>query len=73
MAKKTLAINIRGRRKSWSFKFQGDPKYLAEWREDGLEIDEVYNTIPEWAVNAGLLRVWCFVQDVFHFRNPLKG
>lgn len=41
-------------------------------REDGIRIGIVNNTIPMWAVDAGLLRPWCFVQDVFNFRNPFK-
>lgn len=66
--KKLYSLEIQGKTKTWSFNFYGDTKYLDEWREDGLHIDEVLNTIPEWAVNIGLTKVWIFIQDVFNFR-----
>jgi hypothetical protein len=70
MSKKLYSLSIRGRQHSWNFHVYVDPKYVPEWRADGIEIDEVCNTIPEWVVNAGLLRPWCFFQDLFHFKNP---
>ena len=72
--KADLSITVRGKSgRSYSFPFQGNPKYLKEWREDGLEINELCNTIPVWVVRVGLARQWCFVQDVFRFRNPFIG
>lgn len=70
MTTKRLSITVKGREKTWGFTFDHDPKYLAEWRADGLEIDEVLNTIPTWIVDMGLTRPWCFCQDVFNFRRP---
>lgn len=68
---KLLCINLKGKRRSWGFNFYGDPKYLAEWRADGLDITEIVNSVPAWYVDAGLpVRWWCFWQDVFHFKNP---
>jgi len=65
---KLMSIEIKGKHKSWSFPFYGDSKYLNEWREDGLKIDEIVNTIPEWVVDLGLTKVWCFFQDIFNFK-----
>lgn len=73
MAKKLLNIHVRGKDRSWSFEFYGDPKYLEEWRADGLQIDEVCNVIPEWIADLGLVRPWCFLQDIFNFKNPWGG
>lgn len=70
MGKKLFSVTVRGNRHTWSFHFYGDSSNLQTWRDDGLEIDEIINTIPEWAVDLGLLRPWCFFQDLFHFRNP---
>ena len=70
MSQKLMSITVLGSRKTWSFNFYGDPKYLKEWRDDGLEIGEVQNVIPVWIVNIGLTRAWCFFQDVFNFKNP---
>lgn len=70
MAKKLYSLTVRGKTHTWSFHTYIDPRYVEEWRADGIEIDEIVNTIPEWVVDIGLTRAWCFVQDVFHFRNP---
>jgi len=65
---KLLSIEIKGKHKTWSFSFYGNPKYLDEWREDGLKINEVINTIPVWIVNLRLTKMWCFFQDLFNFK-----
>lgn len=70
--KKRHALAVRGKQHEWSFTILVDPRYVAEWREDGLEIHEIYNSIPEWIVDMRLTRLWCFVQDLFHFRNPFR-
>jgi len=63
---KLLSVTVKGKTKTWSFNFYGDPKDLEEWRDDDLEIDEVVNTIPDWAVYAGLIKPWIFIQDLFN-------
>lgn len=65
--KKLLSVEVKGQEKSWSFEFYGDPKYLDEWRQDGLEINEIVNTIPLWAIDLGLTKIWIFFQDLFNF------
>jgi len=56
MTKKLLSITVKGKAKTFSFNFYGDTKYLKEWRDEGLEIDEIENIIPIWVVNTGLTR-----------------
>lgn len=73
MTSKLMSVTVQGKRSSYCFNFYGDPQYLEEWRADGLEIDLIENTIPMWVVDAGLTRAWCFVQDVWNFKNPWKG
>lgn len=71
--KRMLCIDIRGKRKNWTFVFEGDPKYIPEWEADGLHVEELINTVPEWWVDAGLsVRFYCFFQDIFNFRNPFE-
>ena len=70
--KKTYSITVQGKTNKWSFDFTGNSKHINEWREDGLEIDEIVNTIPEWIVYIGLAGIWMFFQDKFNFKNPLK-
>lgn len=66
-----LMITVRGKQKHWEFDFYGDPKYIPEWRADGLEIDEIINVIPDW-VPAPLIKPYVFLQDVFNLRNPFR-
>jgi hypothetical protein len=70
-AKKLMRVTVRGDRHTWSFRTYQDPRNLAEWRADGLEIVEIENSVPMW-LPAGLTRAWCFAQDVFNFRNPWR-
>lgn len=71
-SKVLMSVTVCGKEKTWSFNFYGDPKYLPEWWEDGLPIGVIENTIPVWVANLGMTRVWCFMQDVFNFRNPFR-
>jgi len=66
--KKLLSVEVRGANKTWSFSFYGDPKYINEWRDDGLEVNEIVNTIPMWAIDFGLVKPWIFFQDIFNFK-----
>lgn len=63
--KRNYSITIKGKSKTWSFPIKLEESYLQEWRDDGLEIDIICNTIPVWVVNLGLLRVWIKVQDAW--------
>lgn len=69
---KKMMIEVRGKHKRWSFGFYGDPQYLEEWRADGLEVNVVENTFPLWVADWGLVRPWCFVQDIINLRNPFR-
>ena len=66
--KKLYSVKVKGIEKAWLFNFYVDPKYLDDWRKDGLEIDEVLNVIPAWVVDAGIARAWIFFQDLFNFK-----
>ena len=62
---KRYVLDVRGKRKEWCFEVWVDPKYIEEWRADGLRIDELINTIPKWWVDLGLpVKAWCWMQDV---------
>lgn len=66
--KRPMCINVRGKDGTeYGFPTWGDPKYLDEWRAAGLDIHEVLNTIPEWAADLGLARIWCRVQDAWQW------
>jgi hypothetical protein len=63
----TLSVTVKGKRHTWAFNFKGDPQYIAEWTADGLEVVEVVNSVPAWAVRLGLLRSWVRVQDAWRW------
>ncbi len=69
---KLMSVEVRGREKKWCFSFYGDPAYLEVWRSDGLEVHVIENTIPAWVASLGMARAWCFMQDLFNFKNPLR-
>ena len=70
--KKLYAVEVRGKTTEWSFSFWGDPEFVKDWEEDGLTINEIVNTIPDWIVAIGLIGPWCFFQDIFNLKNPFK-
>lgn len=70
MGKKLLSVTVKGKHKTWSFDFYGDPQYIQEWLDDGLDIVVICNTVPVWVAKLGLVREWCFIQDLFNFKNP---
>jgi hypothetical protein len=72
MSKKLLSIAVKGKNSWWGFDFYADPKHLKEWRDDGLDIVEIENTIPMWVVDIGLTHQWCFMQDLFNLKNPFS-
>lgn len=65
---KLYSITIRGKQHTWSFDCFVNPEFVDEWRADGIEIDEMVNTIPEWVADLGLSGVWCFLQDLWNFK-----
>lgn len=72
MAKKRYSLIVRGERSTWSFDVLAKPEHVEDWRRDGLIVEEVINTIPVWVADLGLVRAWCFAQDIFFFRNPFR-
>lgn len=63
------AVTIRGRQHEWQIPC---PDASVEaLREDGFEVVEVVNTIPEWVVSLGLTRSWCALQDLWELPSRL--
>lgn len=44
----------------WSFERLLDQESVSEYSDFGWKI---VNTIPEWVNDAGLTRLWCWLQD----------
>jgi hypothetical protein len=70
---KTLhTVTVRGNGHRWGINTYITKETASDWRADGLEVEEILNVIPVWIVDLGLVRPWCFLQDLFNFRNPFK-
>ena len=72
MAKKLMGLQVNGKHKTWEFTFYANPDYIPEWVADGLDIVLIENVIPEWIADLGLVKIWCFFQDLWNFRNPFR-
>lgn len=67
-------VEVRGKQSTWLAATYITRKTAQEWREDGLEVHEAVNSIPNWWIDCGLpMGLWCFVQDCFHFKNPWRS
>ena len=65
------SVHVRGKGHTWCIDTYITKATAADWRDDGIEVYETINSIPKWAVDAGIpVRWWFFVQDVLHFKNP---
>jgi len=62
---RTYIIEHRGRTHTWALLIHRTEEAAADMRADGIELHEVANTVPLWAANLGLARLWCFTQDVW--------
>lgn len=62
-----MFVRVRGRTAEWSFHFNGDPKHLEDWRADGLEVNEVYGSAPEWVCACGLAGPWFAAQRLWQW------
>jgi hypothetical protein len=68
--RKSVTLSVRGKRSEWAIDCHMSQGQIDAMNEDGIEVFELHHSIPMWAVDLGLTRPWCFVQDVFNFRNP---
>jgi hypothetical protein len=64
--KRLYSVTVRGREKTWGLPIKALPEHVEDWRADGLEVDELINTIPVWIHGLGLTRPWCAAQDFWN-------
>ena len=65
---KLVSVEIRGKYKRWSINCYASNEEIETMREDGLEVDEIVNSVPLWAYNLHISRLYIFLQDVWNFR-----
>jgi hypothetical protein len=58
------SITIRGTQRTWSHLVWAKPEHAEEWRQDGIEVDEVLYIVPDWVQIMGLTRPWCWLQKI---------
>ena len=62
-------LDIRGREKTWAITTNLPEQQIIDMQADGVDVGRLIYSIP-----AGIpipTRVWCFLQDIWNFRNPL--
>jgi len=60
---------VMGKHHEW--RVTVDEASVADMRADGIEVLEISNTVPAWAVDAGFARVWVFAQDLWDIPSRL--
>lgn len=68
--KKLASTEVRGKSGTWVVHWHASDEQIADMQADGIEVFVTENSIPMWVNDLGMTRPWCFVQDVFNFRNP---
>ena len=63
-------IDVRGRQHTWGVYLK--ESQVADMEADGFEVIRIENSIPLWAVELGLTRVWVFVQDVWDLPSRIS-
>lgn len=67
--KQRVELAVRGRTSEWAVHCDMSREQIDAMVADGIDVGILHHSVPMWAVDMGLLRPWCFVQDVWNFRN----
>jgi hypothetical protein len=70
--KHLVIVEVRGKTHEWGVTTRANDSQIADWRADGLSVIVVENTVPAWAFDFGLGRIWVVVQDIYMLRNPWR-
>ena len=73
MPKKLYCVTVNGKQSTWSIDTYAKPEWVTDWRADGLEVIEPLNVTPSWVpelFGTPGVRAWCFLQDLWNFKNP---
>lgn len=66
-------VDVRGKQSEWGIPANLSREAIEAMRADGLNIIIPENIIPAWIVDLGLVRPWCFFQDLWNFKNPWRS
>lgn len=65
-------VEVRGKQGEWGIRADLPREAIEDMRNDGVHVIIPENSIPLWVVEAGLVRPWCFLQDLWNFKNPFR-
>jgi hypothetical protein len=65
-------VTVRGKSSEWCIQSHLSAEAIADMRADGLDIIVPQNMIPMWVAESGLVRPWCFLQDLWNLKNPFR-
>lgn len=65
-------VEVRGRQGEWGIPADLARDAIKDMQDDGVQVIVPENSIPLWVVQAGLVRPWCFLQDLWNFKNPFR-
>jgi hypothetical protein len=60
---KKYGLLIRGKTREWLFIIAATPDKVADWREDGLSVEEVVGSVPQIIITLGLRDIWLKLQE----------
>lgn len=66
-------VDVRGKGSEWGIPADLSKESIEAVRADGVNIIVPENIIPGWVVDLGFTRPWCFLQDLWNFKNPFRG
>ncbi len=64
-----FSVTVRGKASEWIVYV--DEAQATAMREDGFDVHEVINTIPEWVVDVGMAAPWAMAQDLFDWPSRM--
>jgi hypothetical protein len=65
-------LSVRGKQHEWGVVAPMSRDQISAMREDGIDVGILQNVVPAWVNDAGLLRPWCFFQNLWNFNNPWR-
>lgn len=66
------SVDVQGKKRQWAIPANLSKSAIEDMRADGLNIIVPEYTFPALVADVGLIRPWCFFQDVLNFRNPFR-
>jgi len=55
---KKVHLTVKGKKHTWYFQVLADPKYIPEWKADGLDVSPIRCESPALITKLGLQQVW---------------